>query len=313
MVATERGTRQRQWAPAALCAAALVCASAPLARAAPAPNYEAIYRAWIDQQKAAVQMRLQQWDASIAQARQAVDRANALQSASSPVAREVAQRAFTVANTALQRALAGWARDADQLRALDRMLDPLVLRLVAASKRGDDVVVTSHIGNDGIYIRTRTGRSKLPGVIRLQPGDTLETGASSTDVMVADGSMLTIGPNSVLTYEADDGYELKSGKIRRVIQCMWKNLTTNDREYCGKVRHRNPDLAVSVRGTDYAVETLPGGTTSVMVLEGTVELRVASGPVIPVSAGQQLQVGPDGAVRGPTPIDAGAARWWESD
>ena len=98
----------------------------------------------------------------------------------------------------------------------------------------------------------------------LGSGDQIRTGPNSKVVIELDGATMSLGPDSLFTLDFDKGiFELLIGKIRASIEAWFR----------GGFVVNSPTAVVAVRGTEFTMQVDEDGTTTVVVLEGIVEVR----------------------------------------
>ncbi len=102
---------------------------------------------------------------------------------------------------------------------------------------------------------------KYDGTV-LKTGDQVRTGKSSrARIAYLDGYQIILGSATIVTIEdADDHiFELLLGKIKLSVQKRFEI--------------RTPSFAMAIRGTEFTVSADEDGTTTVMVLDGSVEVQ----------------------------------------
>ncbi len=162
-------------------------------------------------------------------------------------------------------------------------------------------------GGAGEWERQKTGQGTI-----LRSGDEVRTGPNSKAVIeLPDGHTIQLAPGSVFrVLDEDNGiFELISGRIRAIIKKFAKRFEV-----------RTPAAVTSVRGTEFTLDVGNDGTTTVTVLQGSVEVRdlasnasvslePSQGITIPKVPGGLQQQDMRGRVTTVTP--GLIERWWE--
>lgn len=139
----------------------------------------------------------------------------------------------------------------------------------------------------------------------LQGGDTVITGYnSSAEITFRDGTKLRLGENTrFLVKWHDPCLELKTfwGRI-------WARIFKPE---CFRVY--TPNAIMAVRGTEFEVDVAEDGTTTVIVLDGVVDVcDLAGTKTVLVGQNQTTTVEPNGVPSDPQPIDPNQIdRWWD--
>ncbi len=132
-----------------------------------------------------------------------------------------------------------------------------------------------------------------PGMT-LFPGSSLDTrGGGRAVVSLSDGSMVTIEPNSVVTFK--DFRQASS--LRELFEITLGQVRVKINHFAGRpnpYRMNSPTASIAVRGTEFKVSVEASGKTSVVVIEGTVEVTSLEDPAkrIVLETGQGLLVTP---------------------
>ena len=141
-----------------------------------------------------------------------------------------------------------------------------------------------------LLLATEDGERRLDVGDRAHSGDALRTGSrSSTELAVPErGALFYV--ESKTTFRLAHGrpgvlLELERGRLRGVFEPAEEG---DDRERLVTT----PSAVLAVRGTEYGVEVEKDGDTSVMVFEGTVEVRDTKGvgKAVQVHAGESTRI-----------------------
>jgi len=144
------------------------------------------------------------------------------------------------------------------------------------------------------------------GQVNVQEEDILYGGEVITgkdgyvELLLEDGSIIELGPNSRLKLEIDLGeIELDRGLIKIKSDSPYKIYT--------------PVSLIGVRGTEFTLEVEPNGTTTVIVLEGAVNFSdINLAKTVVVGEYQTSTVHPGGLPSDPSPIEPSQIDgWWE--
>jgi len=161
----------------------------------------------------------------------------------------------------------------------------------AGTARLDGLVVdgTRRAGDReaGLAVVVRSGvREEAYAGMTLRPGDRIDTGPRVDAVLrYASGTELVLRPNS-------------GGRIGSLSEFVGEVLV----KVKGLFSVDTTFVKAGARGTAYLVRTHAGGTTSVIVIEGIVDVGSTTGawPTVPLSAGTMTLAHP----RGPQPMPA---------
>ncbi|MBI5883856.1 MAG: FecR domain-containing protein [Elusimicrobia bacterium] len=125
--------------------------------------------------------------------------------------------------------------------------------------------------------------SKVPADVA--PGDGVRTGTrGKATVVFEDGSRIELGANASMVIDEADargaGVKLSMGLLRaRVEKLLARRFSV-----------RTPTAVCSVRGTEFQVEVVEGGRTSVDLYKGLLAVEDSRGQQILLKAGQSLEV-----------------------
>lgn len=123
-------------------------------------------------------------------------------------------------------------------------------------------------------------------ILSLDPGDTIRVGANGSVELFLDNERIKLGPNTELYLNNPEKaiIDLEMGKLRIYIEKGQKPV----------FQIMTPTVCagcVGTRGTEFAVEVGVDGSTTVIVLEGTVPVQdLTSGHSVSLTANQQLVV-----------------------
>jgi len=160
-----------------------------------------------------------------------------------------------------------------------------------------------------LLVATEDGERSLAVGDRAHSGDALRTGSrSNADLAVpARGALFHV--ESKTTFRLAHGrpgvlLELERGRLRGVFEPAAEG---DDRERLVTT----PSAVLAVRGTDYGVEVEKDGDTSVVVFEGTVEVRDARGvgEAVNVHAGESTRIRRGRAAAAPQPHGLSSGDW----
>jgi len=187
---------------------------------------------------------------------------------------------------------------------------------------GEDSAITSDTG--GITLSAVSGEVEVKkggagdwtefDQTSLKSGDELRTGKNSKAVIETTyGDIITVGPEThITTVDIVD--------MDRTLNLLLGEIKADIKKWIGKFEVRTPSAVTSVRGTEFTVSVDEYGTTTVMVLDGTVEVRdLTSNAGITLPANQMVTVPKGGITQEeilekaelvwPEEVD----RWWEED
>ncbi len=156
----------------------------------------------------------------------------------------------------------------------------------------------------------------------LMWGDEIETGDDGSMQMVLDASLLSIGPNTVLTFERRDGedgeelfvVQLEEGALRSKVLNLGSRQFFEVESESGSLRVHGTDFVTRAGGGAFDVSVLQGkvelfspGSSGVDVVEPALDVEVAVQDFSPASVGQPLFVS-GGETGG---LGEGASPWKE--
>ncbi len=160
-----------------------------------------------------------------------------------------------------------------------------------------------------LLLATEDGEHRLDVGDRARSGDALRTGSrSSADLAVpARGALFRINSKTTFRLAHDRPgvlLELERGRLRAVFEPAAEG---DDRERLVTT----PSAVLAVRGTEYGVEVEKDGDTSVVVFEGTVEVRDAAGvgEAVSVHAGESTRIRRGRAAAAPRPHGVSRSDW----
>ena len=160
-----------------------------------------------------------------------------------------------------------------------------------------------------LLLATEDGERQLDVGARAHSGDALRTGSrSSAELAVpARGALFHVEAKTTFRLAHDRPgvlLELERGRLRAVFEPAAEG---DDRERLVTT----PSAVLAVRGTEYGVEVEKDGDTSVMVFEGTVEVRDAKGvgEAVSVHAGESTRIRRGRAAAAPRPHAVSRGDW----
>jgi hypothetical protein len=145
---------------------------------------------------------------------------------------------------------------------------------------------------------TRPVTGDTPPILR--PGDTLRTGNDGrADVLLEGGGLLSLYAGSALTLAEGGALAFVRGEVLCRVKRMFEV--------------RTPDVAVGVRGTEFALREISGKPASATVIVGTVAFNALKGTkTILVGAGKQSRLLPDGTSSETAKANLQEMKkWWE--
>jgi hypothetical protein len=172
----------------------------------------------------------------------------------------------------------------------------------------DDLVYQVVAVKRHLLLATPTGELELQAGDHAKSGDSLRTGSrSSADLEVADrAARFHIGTKTSFRLAHDRPgvlIDVERGSLRAV---FGKLPEGDDRERLVTT----PSAVLAVRGTEYGVEVEKDGDTSIVVFEGTVEVReTGGGAVVRVGAGQKSRIRKGRPPEAPTAHGLSAGDW----
>ncbi len=160
-----------------------------------------------------------------------------------------------------------------------------------------------------LLLATEDGERQLAVGDRAHSGDALRTGSrSSTELAVpARGALFHVESKTTFRLAHDRPgvlLELERGRLRAVFEPAAED---DDRERLVTT----PSAVLAVRGTEYGVEVEKDGDTSVVVFEGTVEVRDSKGvgEAVSVRAGESTRIRRGRAAVAPRPHGVSRDDW----
>ncbi len=160
-----------------------------------------------------------------------------------------------------------------------------------------------------LLLATEDGERRLDVGDRAHSGDALRTGSRSrADLAVpARGALFRVNSKTTFRLAHDRPgvlLELERGRLRAVFEPAAEG---DDRERLVTT----PSAVLAVRGTEYGVEVEKDGDTSVVVFEGTVEVRDATGvgEAVRVRAGESTRIRRGRAAAAPRPNGLSRDDW----
>jgi hypothetical protein len=142
----------------------------------------------------------------------------------------------------------------------------------------DQAQVSSVSGSVEFYSKNRPGiRSFLKSKDQLEPGRIETDKYSKVVITLGDGSVITIMPNSRVMLKEFP----VPGSARELLEILFGQVKVKIKRAGGKpnpYRLNSPSASIAVRGTEFVVDVLQSGETSVSVQEGLVEVWARSNP-----------------------------------
>lgn len=198
------------------------------------------------------------------------------------------------------------------LAAERRLLDPHIQRYIRNSRlHAADVMLAVRVIGDVCIIQSGRECVSISSDGVMLPGDKIKTGSDSYGELVfAHGERMTIGPNSEWTFEIN-GSSTLMGRLHFHFQML---KTCGGSVACRDTLRKSiksANVTVSIRGTEYMIETAATKSASITVLQGVVEVTDGN-QTVSVGAGQRLSVGDDGRIGQSHAVDLTRMfRWWE--
>lgn len=183
-----------------------------------------------------------------------------------------------------------------------RSLAAAVLVLLAAclpaasalAQQGEPVAVAVALEGEAYLLRGGAQRPLEPGMAVADSDEVLTFPQARVRLRFADGSLVTIGPNSRCLVAFHRREARREGDILRLIEGILRVFTAEAVADSLKVRTRS--AIATPRGTEWIVERTPG-STAVFVIDGMVAVRgTAEGEVL-LAPGEGTDV-PDGGAPG---------------
>ena len=144
-------------------------------------------------------------------------------------------------------------------------------------------------------------------------GDRIVTGEGLAKILLQDNSLLTLDRNSELEVSQ---FLFQAQKKRRGLFSILKGKV---KALMGKffrmesfLQFETPTAIAGVRGTYFRADVEPDQSTFT-VFEGEVEVKDRAGNIVPLRAGEQLRVGPQGWVAPPRKLDPQELRSLEQE
>jgi hypothetical protein len=160
-----------------------------------------------------------------------------------------------------------------------------------------------------LLLATEDGERSLIVGDRAHSGDALRTGSRSSTELAVPARGARFHVESKTTFRLAHGrpgvlLELERGRLRGVFEPAAEG---DDRERLVTT----PSAVLAVRGTDYGVEVEKDGDTSVVVFEGTVGVRDATGvgEAVNVHAGESTRIRRGRAAGAPQPHGLSRGDW----
>lgn len=127
----------------------------------------------------------------------------------------------------------------------------------------------------------------------IQPGETIDTGAGRAQLRFTDGALVSLQPQTQFRLESY-GYDKDDPKKNSVVMNMLKGGLRSITGLIGKTNREGYKLqtataTVGIRGTEFAITSLPNGAIIFQVTEGTVSVTNGAGST-DVGAGQSTTV-----------------------
>ncbi|HJX33853.1 MAG TPA: hypothetical protein VJ373_01625 [Desulfatiglandales bacterium] len=228
-------------------------------------------------------------------------------------AREIASQAVALAQEALSDVRRQKERDKTRLTAIEG-----ALRQEGPAKGfGITAIIKGKV-----FKKTKTGRVPFDGTTPIVAGDIMETDDDGfLEVVLSDHSYISMGANTSIEVSELDSDEKLSlyNIIRREFYLGKLNIKRKcylpGRDGCWVSRYSIvPKVSIGVRGTEFNIEQNPDGGTTLIVLEGTLEVTDTNADKpVEVNAMEQLTIAKDGSIQGPISIETDSIqRWWET-
>jgi hypothetical protein len=263
----------------------------------------------IELQKSLIEERALQYRQKQLQAQKVLDQAHdALKLAEQRndlKAANISREAIRIARAALDKIRNAWIRDQAQLEVIEK-----ALRL-----NSKDHLALAGIVRGEVYKKTAEGLRRFDSSTPLRAGDELQTGPDGFAKMIfTEGSVIQIGPNTTFKatqLEADQSiYEVFKGRLHGVMECMKKS-----RSACRRVRMHSGSAVLAVRGTEFDVDASLPDRTTVIVMDGFVEItHQRLNQVIEAKKGDQVVITEKGLLHEPSAITFDSFKqWWEEE
>ncbi len=130
--------------------------------------------------------------------------------------------------------------------------------------------------------------------IALYPGSVLDTsGGGRAVVSLTDGSVVVVQPDSIVTFKDFR----QAGSLRELFDITLGQVRVKINHFAGRpnpYRMNSPTASIAVRGTEFIITVDSAGKTSVVVLEGSVEVTAKDDPSkrILLETGQGVYITP---------------------
>lgn len=165
-----------------------------------------------------------------------------------------------------------------------------------------------------VFVKRGNGWVTFDGETPIETGDEVRTGPNGfMELIFTDGSIVRLDANSSFVplemTEKKSIFEFITGRIHAQYLCM-----KNRRDICRPIKYRAHNIGFSPRGTEFQAEISPDGKTTILVMEGTVEITpIKSNKIVVLKPGEQAIVTKDGELQELLPVDLRKIdRWWEA-
>ena len=151
--------------------------------------------------------------------------------------------------------------------------------------------------NDSGYRPATSGQS-------LDAGSSVRTGpAGHATIQFPDGSLVRVAPNTIVTIQAAQLTNNGNLKSANILQKIGRTLSTVQHLAGGaSFQIGGHSVSAEVRGTEFEVLVRQNNTNQIKVFDGTV--RVSGKTTVTLTANQQIEADPNGALGNPQPIQA---------
>jgi ferric-dicitrate binding protein FerR (iron transport regulator) len=269
----------------------------------------ALSQSSIEFQKGRIEERVLQYPRKEREAQKALDQAHdALKLAerrNDLNTANISREAMRIARAALAKIRKMWARDQAQLEVIEKALrldlkDHLAF---AAKVRGK------------VCKKTADGLVSFDSNTPIRAGDELQTGPDGFVKMIfTEGSIIQIGPNTTFKVTQLEGerslYEVFKGRLHGVMECMKKS-----RDACRRIRISSSSAVIAVRGTEFNIDASLPDTTTVIIMDGSVEItHQLLKQVVEAKKGEQVVITEKGILHEPSMITLDSVKqWWEEE
>lgn len=138
--------------------------------------------------------------------------------------------------------------------------------------------VRSVFGSPQVYDKVRSNWLPINRKDRIEWGSTIQTGANEQVVIaLSDGSMIKVLPHSSVELKDNPA----ANALHDLLYIAYGRVLVRIHHSGSKPNPyslNSPSASIAVRGTEFIVDVLPNGETSVSVLEGQVEVWAKSHP-----------------------------------